>query len=404
MKKYDLKDERSIHTERLVRDWADSGLLSQTQVDRIKPELNVDLRQTNLFLRLILFGFGFLIILAAELLAGITLDIEGEEALGVFCAVTAIGFFIVADLLVNFRLYRFGIEEAAAASGVILTAVAAAALAESFGLGRGNAERPLFFGLLVASAAAVGVYRRFGYLYAAIGSMVCLGAAPFFLPIDEVSSRLAAAGLLLVMFIIVRSVRRTADDEFPGNEYRLIEAAAWLGVYAFLNLHLDSFDAAATGLYSRTASIALPFYWFTYTAIWLLPAIGLYLGLRERHRALLDTNLVLALVTLATNKPYLGATRQPWDPILLGVLLIGTAVTVRRWLSKGENGRRWGYTADRILSSDKQAMSVVGTASAAVHMSGHVPEPGTASASSSHQDTFKPEGGRSGGAGASGSF
>jgi len=317
----------------------------------------------------------------------------------VFCAVTAIGFFIVADVLVKFRLYRFGIEEAAAASGVILTAVAAAAFAESFGLGRGNAERPLFFALLVASAAALGVYLRYGYLYAAIGSMVCLGAAPFFLPIDEVSSRLAAAGLLLVVFIIVRSVRRNADDEFPGNEYRLIEAAAWLGVYAFLNLHLDSFDASPGGFNSRTASIALPFYWFTYTAIWLLPAIGLYLGLRERHRALLDTNLLLALVTLATNKPYLGATRQAWDPILLGVLLIGTVVAVRRWLSKGENGRRWGYTADRILSSDKQAMSVVGTASAAVHMPGHVPEHGTA-----HQDTFKPEGGRSGGAGASGSF
>jgi hypothetical protein len=400
MKKYDQNDERKIRTERLARDWADSGLLSETQVDRIKPELKVDLRQTNLFLRLILFGFGLLIILAAELLAGITLDIEREGALGVFCAVTAIGFFFVADVLVTtFRLYRFGIEEAAAASGVILAAVAAAAFAESFGLGRGNAERPLFVALVVASAAALGIYRRFGYLYAANGSVVCLGAAPFFLPIGEVSSRLAAAGLLLVVFIIVRSVRRNANDEFPGNEYRLIEAAAWLGVYAFLNLHLDAFDATPDAFNVRTASIALPFYWFTYTAIWLLPAIGLYLGLREKHRALLDTNLLLALVTLATNKSYLGATRQSWDPILLGVVLIGTAVAVRRWLSKGENGRRRGYTADRILSSDKRAMSVVGTASAAVHMPGHVPEHGTA-----HQETFKPGGGRSGGAGASGSF
>jgi len=398
MKKYDLNDERKIRTERVARGWADSGLLSKTQVDQIKPELKVDFRQTNLFLRLILFGFGLLIILAAELLTGITLDIEGEAALGVFCAVTAIGFFIVADVLVNFRLYRFGIEEAAAASGVILTAVAAGSFAESFRLGRGGIELPFFVGLMAASAAALGVYLRFGYLYAAIGSMVCLGAAPFSLPIDAESSRLAAAGLLLVVFIIVRSVRRNADDEFPGNEYRLIEAAAWLGVYAFLNLHLESFVEPG-GFYFRRASISGTFYLSTYAAIWILPVIGLYLGLRERHRALLDTNLLLALVTLATNKPYLGATRQPWDPILLGVALIGTAVAVRRWLSKGENGRRWGYTADRILSSDKHAMSVVGTASAAVHMTGPVSEHRTA-----HQETFKSEGGRSGGAGASGSF
>jgi hypothetical protein len=212
------------------------------------------------------------------------------------------------------------------------------------------------------------------------------------------ASRLTSAGLLLVVFIIVRSVRRNVDDEFPGNEYRVMEAAAWLGVYAFLNLHLDVFDVAPTNVF-RNASISRPFYWFTYAAIWVLPAVGLYLGLREKHRHLLDTNLVLALVTLATNKPYLGATRQPWDPILFGLLLIATAVTARRWLAKGQNGLRSGYTADRILASDQRAMSVVGTASAAVHMTGPVQNSGTAP-----QDTFKPEGGRSGGAGASGSF
>ena len=50
----------------------------------------------------------------------------------------------------------------------------------------------------------------------------------------------------------------------------------------------------------------------------LLPAIGLFVAIREKNRPLLDVNIVLVLATLATNKPYLGTARQTWDPILLG--------------------------------------------------------------------------------------
>lgn len=110
---------------------------------------------------------------------------------------------------------------------------------------------------------------------------------------------------------------------------------------------------------------------------------------------MLDVNLVLVLVTLATNKPYWGLARQTWDPILLGVVLIGVVLGLRRWFG---NGDRYGFTASRILSKDMRALSVVGTASAALHATpGH-------DLNSPSTDTFKSGGGRSGGAGASGSF
>jgi len=38
-----------------------------------------------------------------------------------------------------------------------------------------------------------------------------------------------------------------------------------------------------------------PFYWFTYAMIWILPAAGVWLSIRDRDRPLLDTSLVLAL-------------------------------------------------------------------------------------------------------------
>jgi uncharacterized membrane protein YgcG len=137
------------------------------------------------------------------------------------------------------------------------------------------------------------------------------------------------------------------------------------------------------------------FYWLTYVAIWLLPAAALYMGLRDKDRQLLDLSGVLALVTLMTNKPYLGAVRQTWDPILLGLLLIGTAFVLRRWLAG--NGRH-GFTASRILHSDRRGIAIVGTASSTLHG-------GLQPAGDADPDRhFEPGGGRSGGGGAGGSF
>jgi hypothetical protein len=80
------------------------------------------------------------------------------------------------------------------------------------------------------------------------------------------------------------------------------------------------------------------FYWATYAAIWLLPATGFALAVRDKHRPMLWANLVMAIATLATNKPYLGWQQHTWDPVLLGALLLATAMVVRRWLSRGPDG------------------------------------------------------------------
>ena len=105
-----------------------------------------------------------------------------------------------------------------------------------------------------------------------------------------------------------------------------------------------------------------------------------------------------ALATLYTNKPYLGWARQTWDPILLGVLLAAVATGVRRWLASGPNGERHGFTAARILESDRDLLSAIATASAAWPRNEHH-APTTAEPSPS---PF--EGGRSGGAGGGASY
>src|SRR5204862_4927223 len=112
--------------------------------------------------------------------------------------------------------------------------------------------------------------------------------------------RLSSVGLLACAFFVAHSKRRKIGDEFPGSEYGIIEAVAWAGIYAFLNLDLPLEPLPSAPAFPRS------FYWFTYAMTWVLPLIGFYLALRDKDRPFLDVSLALSIVTLITNKPYLG--------------------------------------------------------------------------------------------------
>lgn len=392
MRKYTGDQERAIRVRQLVDEWTRSGLLDPAQHPRLMSALQVDLRRTNLFLRLTLFSFGFLIAAASVGLVGTTLGVNDPTAGGILCFVAAAALIALAEILSGrFRLYRFGVEEACAAAAVVLAAIGSALI-----VGRSawesSGDSMVFVALVAGAAAAFAVYCRFGYVYAAIGAMLCAGLAPFQLHLDQIQQRLLALAILTGCFIAARIGRRRHRDEFPGDEYGTIQAAAWLGGYAVLNLHLTPpFVPGSRGEFS--------FYWFTFVMICLVPAAGLWWSVRDRDRPLLDTSLVLAVATLVTNKPYLGMARKPWDPILLGVLLIGIAVVLRRWLAAGRDGSRRGVTGAQLLHSDRKPLTVVSTASGALHPGLTADHGGAAP-----PDAFKGDGGRSGGAGGGASF
>src|ERR671912_277997 len=109
MSLYSRDDERAIRVQRLVNDWTKSGLLLPEQKDRILPELQVNLRRTNVFLRATLFVFGYMIVNALAGLFVVTLNLS-EGATMYLAGFAAIAFFTLAQILVRqFRLYRFGI-------------------------------------------------------------------------------------------------------------------------------------------------------------------------------------------------------------------------------------------------------------------------------------------------------
>jgi len=396
MSLYSAENERRIRSQALVREWTKSGLLDPPQGAALEAELRVDVRRTNVFLRAGLALFTVFIVAAS---VGLTVEmfyLRDEISVGVVAGVSAIVCLGLAHyLVVRQRFYRFGVEEALAVGSVALIAYSALNLTYGLRLPLRDDNWPLIAGLVAAAAGGLGIYWRFGYVYAAIGAIACVAAIPFRFEVTPGLQHAAAAAAFAAAFVLARVRRTPPHDEYPGDDLGLIQAAAWAGLYLRLNLWF--MDWRLEGSLYRMVSpwVGAPFYWFTYVMIWALPLAGLYLAIRDKDRWLLDVSLVMALVTLLTNKAYLGWPRHEWDPILLGVVLTAAAVGVRRWLSAGANGQRGGFTPARILSRDAGAVTILGTVSAGFH-------PDAPSYPESDKTGF--DGGRSGGGGATGSY
>jgi len=167
-----------------------------------------------------------------------------------------------------------------------------------------------------------------------------------------------------------------------------------------INLQLSSLYLGGDWWYGLrdTTDFPRPFYWITWVLIWCLPFAVLARGVRRRDRPVIAVGAVCAVLTLVTNKPYLGWQRHTWDPMLLGALMIAVALVVSRWLARGPGGVRHGFTAQRLSGKDKQWMSA-----AAVGIGVVSPDSITVSSQPENPE-FHFGGGDSGGGGASSSF
>jgi protein-S-isoprenylcysteine O-methyltransferase Ste14 len=233
------------------------------------------------------------------------------------------------------------------------------------------------------------VYRRFAFQHAAVAAMVCAALVPPQLDIARPMQRLLAAAILAAAFVLARNALARHGDE-RRDERANLQAAALVGVYVSLNLYANW---GVLGWFPHEPAETW-FKWSSYALTWAIPVFGVWLGVRDRERRLIDAGLATALASLLTNKLYLGWPRQTWDPILLGAVLIAVAVALRRWLASGPGGERRGFTGVQILESDRQAIRLAALASA-VHAPG-AREPAPAATEFG--------GGRSGGAGAGAEF
>jgi len=394
LRAYRASSEEALHTRDLLKDWAGESLLTEAQYQQMEKETVCDLRRTNIFLRLVLFFFTLIIVGAAVgLFFVLFLTHAGEQTTGIFLLVfAAISYAAVEFAVARTLLYRYGIEEALAACSVGFLCVGI--------LATGHNPSHETESLVPAAGAILSlwIWHRFGLPYAPLAAMLFVPWMTSCWTSSHPVQHVIVAAFYAAGLLAVAAIRPRHRFTYLDPQYSIAEALFWLGIYLAINLQLSSVDLLAHWWRGSPAAteFSKAFYWTTWVLTWCLPPVVLTRGLRLKDRFVIAVGVIAAILTLATNKPYLGWTRNTWDPMLLGALLIGVAVYIRRWLARAPDGIRHGFTAQRLSGKDKRWMSAGSTAIGLVAPDMITPSPQAASPQFG--------GGDSGGGGASSDF
>jgi hypothetical protein len=358
---YSASSEEARRARDLLKDWAGEGFVSEAQYQQMEQETVCDLRRTNIFLRLVLFFFSLIIVGAAVgLFFVVVLSPSSDRAAGIFLLMFAAISYAAAELAVSrARLYRYGIEEALAACSVGFLCVG---MLLALSIGHISSTQDKGTELLAPAAGAIlslWIWHRFGLPYASLAAMLFVPWMTGCWTSSHSAQHVIVAAIYAVSLLAVAIVRPRHRFTYLDNQYSIAEALLWLGIYLAINLQLSSVDLLRHwwGGAPAATDFSNPFYWGTWVLIWCLPPVVLARGLRGKDRFVIAVGAIVSILTLATNKPYLGWQRHTWDPMLLGALLVGVVLVVRRWLAAGPGGIRHGLTAQRLSGKDKRWMS-----------------------------------------------
>jgi len=396
---YSASSEETLRARKLLRDWVGDGFLAKTQYQRLEQETPSELRTTNIFLRLVLFLFTLLSVGAAFGLFLVFLSRPSNQTAGVVSLIFAAVCYAAAEAAASqARLYRYGIEEALAVCSV---GFLCAGMQAAFFSGRSYSPQPEAIQSMVPAAGVVfslWIWRRFGLLYAFLAAMIFVIFLPGYWTSSHEAQHLIVAVFYAAGLVVVAVVRSRHRFDYLDEAYSAVEAFLWLGIYLAINLQVSSLNLSMhwwDG--TRAASeFARPFYWGTWVLIWCLPPIVLARGIRQKDRFVIAGGAIIAVLTFVSNKPYLGWPRYTWDPMLLGILLTGVAIFLRRWLARGPGGIRNGFTAARLSGRDKQWINVGATVTGLLSPQAPAPQPSS--------PDFRFGGGQTGGGGAGGDF
>jgi hypothetical protein len=401
MRIYSASSEETLRARELLRDWVGEGFVTKEQYQLLEKETVSKLRTTNIFLRLVLFLFTLIIVGAAGGLFFVVFrPTEGQTAGALFLIFAAVCYAAAEVAVSQIRLYRYGIEEALAVCSVGFLCVGLRAALFSGRIYSSSPDATQFLVPAVGAIFSLWIWRRFGLSYAFLAAMIFVIFLPGYWTSSHEAQHLIVAAFYATGLVVAATARSRHRFDYLDETYSLVEAFLWLGIYLAINLKLLSLDLLVQrwgGIPDTSGLFARPFYWGTWVLIWCLPPIVLARGIRQKDRFVIAVGGIVAILTFVSNKPYLGWKRHTWDPMLLGILLTGVAVFLRRWLAHGPGGIRHGFTAARLSGKDKRWMNVGAT------VLGPLPHSITPEAQPSSPD-FRFGGGRTGGGGAGGDF
>jgi hypothetical protein len=392
-------EERAIEVLDEARRWTDAGILSPEQFAAVRERYRPSVKRVNFFLRVLFAVFTGKAAVALVALPVVWVGL-GERPAAVLLLFAALLAAHLGDrvLIRERRFYRCGVEEALLGLALAFAAAVPLLLFDGFG-----ARWPGLLSHLVVLGGAVWLALRYGYALAAFAAVVALGALPFHAShawrlYGPGAARVAAAFLLGGTAVLGHLRLARSRGSLPRGYVWCLETvrlASLLGLYLVSNsyLHREHWhfgphlvDRAPWSLAGDGVCAAL-------TAV--LPAGALAMGIRGRDRALLWFGALSAVASIVTLKYFFHLGYLAEELVLAGLLVGGVALGLIRWLGKGPDRRRGGFTAEpllepRLYGADFEALAAVQSVA---------PEPAPSAGGG-----FRGGGGSFGGGGASSGF
>ncbi len=258
--------------------------------------------------------------------------------------------------------------------------------------GRSFAIAFLAIGVLLGAAAAI----RWGSNVHAVIAVVSLYALLLQLP--------AARGLWAVATLVLAPLALAGSSAagIAPRHRRSCEIVLVLSLVAlYVAVHVGSWDSGLLetvvgGWLEEPRASPLRALFIVGTAA--LPLALLVLGIAQRRRLLIHLGIGLGVASLVTLRFYVHVA--PLWVVLTGggVVALGVALGLRRYLASGPNGERGGFTADPLFDDPAKRHALEAAASIVAAT------PAAASKAAAEPSSFTGGGGDSGGGGASDRF
>lgn len=385
--------DRRHEVREAARSWQRAGAIDEAtrkKIDELYPD---DRHRLGPVFRVLVFCFTLVVVQSALGIVGLAFAAGGEMAGILVFMLCGLGLAVLTEVQIGHLRRRQGGTESATAF-LAVTMLIGTTFWLFYRVARPREDFAFNLALvLVMLVPGLAAY-RWGYALfaglAAVAAFVLLGRFPFG-RVLWVAAALPLAPLLL----------RASDWQglCPSHRRSCQTIAAVALAFLYLAVHLGSWDLGLvetlTGHGPGSPGMRRPYRPFFIAATALVPLVTLVWGLRSRRRLPISLGLVGVLASVVTLRFYVHVAPLWVALTASGGAAIGLALLVRRYLDSGPGRERGGFTAEPVFT-DPEGRSALEVAASVASFS-PAPRP-------LEQPGFQGGGGRSGGAGASGSF
>ena len=317
---------------RNAKKWNKNKLITDQNYETIKSKYANPLYTPNLFIRIGLFIFTFISAFAAIGLLMLVTNFSGSQSgFRIHCIVDGIILLALLELLVKGKeLYKSGIDDA-------LLYMVVGSLVTGFCLLFYNNDLGDSTSMIVNCFIALPFLILFGIRY----SDMLLAAVTFvcaflliFLLVSKTgeSSKYSMPFIVMILstalYLVLLKFRKLTQFRFWDSSLWILEILSLLIFYLAGNYFVvRTMSEELFGLELNVGEdIPFAFFFYTYTAI--VPLVYIFLGLKDKNKVLLQSGLILVVVSVATFKYYYSLGHQEITLTISGIVMIVVA-----WLS-----------------------------------------------------------------------